>query len=98
MAKRANYSLTMNEGYAQKEVKGEIYGSFGIHKREDGYFALTHIDSGMLVCSAQKKKELVELLDDPEFKEECWKDSTKIEPKDVNRLSKIIGQFYSKKC
>lgn len=101
MAKKANYDITMKKDNSKVEVKGEIHGHWGIHKREDGYFALTHLASGTLVCSAQKKKDLVELLEDEEFKNDCWGSDTPANvptQADVNRLSKTIGQFYTKKC
>lgn len=99
MAKKAIYALSMENG-TKPEVKGEVLPSrpsFGIHKREDKMFVITHIPSGMHVVSADKKKQLVELLDNEEFAMPCWAKSAEISVTDVNRLSKIIGEFYSKK-
>lgn len=98
MAKKANYSIIMAKDNSKVEVQGEMIGFWGIHKREDKLYALTHLDTGMLVCSAEKKKCLVALLEDPEFKEECWGPGKMPSRKDVDRLSKVIGEFYSKKC
>lgn len=94
MAKKANYDLTMNEGL-KMSVTGETYynGNFGIHKREDGYYILTHIPSGLRVVSAKKKKSIVKLLEDPEFALPCWESPTPAK-QSVNFLSKVISRFY----
>lgn len=94
MAKKANYELNMGMK-GKQTVTGEVYGNFGIHKRDDGWFAITHIPSGMLVVSDQKKKKLVELIaDHDEFREEAWE---KENPgmKAVSDLALVIRKFYS---
>lgn len=98
MAKKALYDITMKKDNSKVQVEGETYyDKWGIHKREDKMFTLTHLDSGMLVCSSERKKDLVELLQDPEFKEGCWSKGVMPKSSDVNRLSKVIGKFYTKK-
>lgn len=94
MVQKAEYELNMNPSEHPLKAKGEIYGNFGIDKRDTGYFVLTHVPSGMLVCSASRKKDLVGLLDDDEFGKDCWTSPSKA---DINRLSKVIGKFYTKK-
>lgn len=70
MAKTGKYRIKMNIGEtADMEVTGTIVGEWwGIHKREDrsGY-SLTHLPSGMMVWSSQKKTTLLQLLQEPEF-------------------------------
>lgn len=95
MAKKQNYKLAMRTG-EEKEVKGEVYGNFGVHKRDDGLFVLTHLPSGCHVVSAEKKKELIKLLKDEaeEFETTCW-ESPRPDTSNVNRLSRIISRYYS---
>lgn len=95
MAKKGEYALNMDPPEYPMKVKGDIYGNFGIDKRESNYFVLTHIPSGRLVCSAKKKKELVELLEDEEFSEDYWKEKIP-EKENIKKLAKVITKFYSK--
>ena len=46
MAQKAEYALNMNPPEYPLKVNGEIYGNFGIDKRDTGYFVLTHVPSG----------------------------------------------------
>lgn len=93
MAKKQNYELNMKDG-SSKYVEGEVYGNFGVHKREDKMFTITHIPSGCLVVSDDKKKNLVRLLQHEIFQEEVWKNAIP-SPQDVSRLSLVVSKFYS---
>lgn len=95
MVKKQVYKLDMVNG-EEKEVKGEVYGSFGIHKREDGMFVLTHLPSGCRVVSANKKKELVSLVEDEEFSQPCW-ELDRPDKESISRLSSIISEYYGSK-
>lgn len=96
MAKKQSYELNMKNG-ERKFVEGEVYGNFGIHKREDKMYTLTHIPSGCLVVSDSKKKELVKLLKDEEFSQVWW-ESPMPDFANITQLKIIISKFYSKKC
>lgn len=94
MAKKQEYALKMNGTDKTMTVKGEIYGNFGLDKRDTGYFVITHIPSGCLVCSSKKKKDLVTLLEDEEFWEEYW---SKTRPDDeyIKKLAVVVAKYYS---
>lgn len=67
MAKTGTYRITRDDGVDQ-EVKGELVGEWwGIHKRDDSMYVLTHLPSGMLIWSSRKKTNLKMLLQEPEF-------------------------------
>lgn len=67
MAKVGKYRIHMDDG-TEKEVSGQIYGEWwGIHKREDKMYALTHLPTGYRVWSSRKKTTLVMLIQEPEF-------------------------------
>lgn len=97
MAKKANYEVSMKDK-GMVPVSGEVYGNFAIRKRDDKMFVLDHVPSGYLVCSAGKKKELVDLLQNPVFGEDVWASSKDVPEEEVAKLRCVIADFYSKKC
>lgn len=73
---------------------GQTKGPWGIHKRDDGMFVLTHIPTGYLVTSSYKKRSLMQLTNLPEFSAGCWQMGGNPNAEDVERLRKTISHFF----
>lgn len=65
-----------------------------MHRREDDMFVLTHIPTGFRVTSTYKKRNLIKLLNHPEFAAGCWREDGNPTPDDVKRLSGVVKWFY----
>lgn len=92
MAKNGKYKIRKDDGMFE-EVSGVLVGEWwGIHKREDKMFVLTHIPSGLRVWSSRKKTTLQLLLQEPEFFDQpdveslAWR----------NKIAKTIQRFCDK--
>ena len=75
---------TLHTGRFQ-EVEGVVCGQWGIDKRGNQWYILTHIPSGCLAESARTMKFLKDLVATPEF--ECF-DGHNTQP-----LADTIGRF-----
>lgn len=83
----------IDKGGKKVEVEGEqATPYYGIHRREDKMYALTHIASGYLVASTRLKKELQLLASDPAFFDPL--DPTN--KNDVYRVACAVQQFVRK--
>lgn len=91
MARNAKYTIQTNNG--NKEVNGTVVGEWwGVHKRDDKTYALTHLPSGMLVWSSRKKTTLQMLLQEPEF----FETPDHQDPEWVKKISLTIKRFCDK--
>lgn len=69
MAKWSKQKYKIKCGDGTKEVDGAANGIWGIDKRENQYYILTHIPTGCFVESARTQKFLKDLVEEPEFRE-----------------------------
>lgn len=70
MAKSLSFNISMKNG-TKVEVKGLVIdGKWGIDKREDKFFYLTHIPTGALITNAKTQKALKELVSRPDMVDE----------------------------
>lgn len=53
----------------KSEVEGAVNNIWGIDKRDNQYYVLTHIPTGCFVESARTQKFLKDLVEEPEFKD-----------------------------
>ena len=85
---KEKYKLRMDCG--PYEVEGSVCGDWGIDKRENQYYILTHIPTGCRVESARTMKFLKDLVATPEFENF---DGKNVEPLKVaiQRLRNING-------
>lgn len=69
--KKTKYPILMlndDIGHTTMEVDGYVFdGKWGIDKRGDGRYYLTHLGSGMMVHSSKKMATLKLLLQEPRF-------------------------------
>lgn len=86
MAKWTNkkYKINYRDG-GSLEVDGSVCGQWGIDKRDNQYYILTHVPTGYLVESARTMKFLKDLVATPEF--ECF-DGHNTQP-----IADTIGRF-----
>ena len=69
MAKWSKQKYKIKCGNVEKEVEGAVNAIWGIDKRENQYYILTHIPTGCFVESAKTQKFLKDLVEEPEFKD-----------------------------
>ncbi len=69
MAKWSKQKYKIKCGTTEREVEGAVNNIWGIDKRENQYYILTHIPTGCFVESARTQKFLKDLVEEPEFKE-----------------------------
>ena len=85
MAKSCVFSISMKDG-TKKDVSGIVIdGVWGIDKREDKSFYLTHIPTGALVTNASTQKALKELVSRPDM----------IDETSVDKIAKAVGDFWN---
>lgn len=66
---KQKYKISTCLGLNEKEVEGVVNNIWGIDKRENQYYILTHIPTGCFVESARTQKFLKDLVEEPEFRE-----------------------------
>lgn len=86
---KQKYKIRKGDGV---EVEGEVYGVWGIDKR-DGRFFLTHVPTGYLVEGARTMKFLKELIAQPEFRD-C---SSELTLEEVNKIAEAITRLRAEK-
>ena len=65
---KQKYKITLGDKI--EEVEGAVCGQWGIDKRDNQYYILTHVPTGYRVESGRTMKFLKDLVDTPEF--ECF--------------------------
>ena len=87
--KKKTYKIKCGDEY--EEVEGYVFNDmWGIDKREQGYFVLTHIPSGCLADSAGTMKYLKMMVQEPEFFDyDCT-------PEQTSKLAKFISDYKAK--
>lgn len=85
MAKTSNFKIKMKDG-TEQEVSGLVIdGMWGIDKRDDKFFYLTHVPTGALVTNARTQKALKELVSRPDMVDET----------DISKIAKAVGDFWN---
>ena len=69
MAKWSKQKYKIKCGATYKEVEGAVNNIWGIDKRDNQYYILTHIPTGCFVESAKTQKFLKDLVEEPEFRD-----------------------------
>lgn len=92
MSKKQRYNISMRDG-STRIVNGATIGfGYGIHKREDNMYVLTHLASGKKVASSSRLKTLALLANEPEFFLPLDVESMEM----VNTLAKAVQRFFNK--
>lgn len=87
MAKTSTFKIKMKDG-SEQEVSGLVIdGRWGIDKREDKFFYLTHVPSGALVTNARTQKALKELVSRPDM----------VDEEDAGKIAKAVGRFWNER-
>lgn len=69
MAKWSKQKYKIKCGDTMEEVEGAVNNIWGIDKRDNQYYILTHIPTGCFVESARTQKFLKDLVEEPEFQD-----------------------------
>ena len=67
MWKKQTYQI--DKGGTKESVTGSVCGCWGIDKRENQYYVLTHVPTGFFVDSSRTATFLKKMVDCPEFAE-----------------------------
>ena len=90
MWKKQTYKIRLGDG-EYGEVEGAVHGMWGIDKRSNAYYILTHVPSGCRVESARTMKFLKDLATTPEF--ECYDKSDESLKKMLGCIARFRNQY-----